>query len=166
MESQFESIGQGIISLKIKGRIDEISVFPKFEGQTVSTLNINLEETEGINSMGILYWIRWWKDLANRNSGIAFEVENAKMNIISTASVVIGFLPPNAQILSFYLSYHNEVEGHNHQEFMKKGVNYDDKKMVVHEEITRSYEGKEETFQLDCFPTRDLRCFNLEIEVL
>ncbi|MGZ3771803.1 MAG: hypothetical protein ACXVCP_01445 [Bdellovibrio sp.] len=165
MKTEFDSIAD-TIKLKIFGRIDEMSVFPKFEGQTISKLSMDLISVEGINSMGILYWIRWWKDLTNRNPGITFQIENARMNMISSASVVVGFLPPQTEILSFFLPYHNEVEGQTIQELMKKGINYDDKKMTVLEEIKKVHEGKEITFELDCFPTRDLRCFNLEIDVV
>lgn len=166
MKSDFESTAPGVVKMKISGRVDEMSVFPKFEGQSLSVLQLNLEDVEGINSMGILYWIRWWKDLLSRNPGLTFEVERARMNVISCASIVSGFLPEKTQIHSFYLTYHNEVDGHNIQELLIKGVNYDDHKIMIQEQITRTYEGEEEVFDLDCFPSRDLRCLNLEIEIV
>lgn len=166
MKFDFESPSTGVVKMKISGRIDEMSVFPKFEGQSISRLCLNLEDVDGINSMGILFWIRWWKDLLARNSGLTFEVEQARMNIIACSSVVAGFLPEKTEIKSFYLTYHNEIEGQSIQELQQKGINYDDKKITVQEEITRPYEGKEQVFELDCFPNRDLRCLNLEIELV
>ncbi|MGZ3775314.1 MAG: hypothetical protein ACXVCN_16435 [Bdellovibrio sp.] len=166
MKTEFQSMAPGIVSVKIFGRIDETAIFPKLENIPLSILILDLQNVECVNSMGILYWIRWCKDLLSRNPQMSFQVEYARMNIITTASVVAGFLPEKTQILSFYLNYYSEVESDLIQELQKQGLNYNDKKIEIQSKITKTVQGKQVVYELDCLPNRDLRCLKLEIDVI
>lgn len=164
MQTTLKEIDHGIWRLEISGQINEQSIFPKLEGHPVSRMIVNLTDVPNANSMGILHWIRWWKDISKRNPAMSFQFENLRMPLLSCASVVAGFLPEKSEILSFYLPYHNESEGVDTQELQKKGVHYDDQFIHLAERIKRSHEGRELEFELDCVPNRDLRCLNLQIK--
>lgn len=150
--------------MSLIGQINEKSAFPKFEGQTLTKLVIDLEKVPNLNSMGILHWIRWWKDLKKRNPDMSFQFEHIHMPVLSCASVVAGFLPDGSEILSAYIPYHNEDEGVDLEDLQKKGVNYDDQTYKLQNTIVRSHNGKNLEFEIDCMPSRDLRCLNLKIE--
>lgn len=164
METNIKEISPSVFEVKFSGQFNEQSNFPKFDGQPVSKLILNMNDLLKTNSMGILYWIRWWKELQKRNPQIQFQVEYMRMHLLSCASVVSGFLPEKTEILSFYLPYHNEDEGVDIQELCRKGVDYDDQVFKLHETITKSHEGKNLEFEIDFVPARDLRILGLKIE--
>lgn len=166
MKAEYKSVGPNIIEIKISGRIDETTAFPQFESASLKTIKLELADVEGISSMGILHWIRWWKNLAAGRLDLQFEIHNARPNMITCGSVVNGFFPDNSKVFSFYLNYYNEDNKHTIQEFFKKDINFDDHNIKIPEVITRKYNGQEIAYDLDCIPSKDLRSLKLEVQIV
>jgi hypothetical protein len=92
-----------IVKLTFSGLIDEDAKFPTFETRGVDKVVIDLDGVKGINSVGIRTWLDWVTPLSNQ---MALFFERCPKSIVLQFSMVKGFLPDRATVLSFYLPYY------------------------------------------------------------
>ena len=159
-----KSTGPESVLVTFTGTINEQTVFPSLTEQKITTLTLNLKDAQSINSMGILHWIRWYKALEKAHPGLKFKAEELRIQLMSCASVVAGFLPTNTEIVSFYLPYHNEVEALDTQELYVKGQQFNDESLRLQMTVKKTINEQEYEFDLDCMPDRDLRILKLRTE--
>ncbi|HEY1079133.1 MAG TPA: hypothetical protein VGE46_03515 [Bdellovibrio sp.] len=159
-----KSTGPESVLVTFTGTINEQTVFPSLPEQKITVLTLNMKDVQSINSMGILHWIRWYKVLEKAHPGIKFKAEELRIQLMSCASVVAGFLPTNTEIMSFYLPYHNEVEALDTQELYVKGQQFNDESLRLQMTVKKTINEQEYEFDLDCMPDRDLRILKLRTE--
>lgn len=159
-----QSTGPESVLVTFTGTINEQTVFPALSEQKISILTLNMKDVQSVNSLGILHWIRWYKALEKAHPGLKFKVEELRIQLLSCASVVAGFLPPTAEIISFYLPYHNEAEALDTQELYIKGQHFNDENLRLQMSLKKTVNGQEHEFELDCMPDRDLRVLKLRTE--
>ena len=85
--------------VSLNGPIDENSEFPEVPSGA-GKIVFDLEGVKYINSIGIKMWIQWMTPMAAQ-SGIEFK--NCPKAIVLQMNMVKNFLPPGAQVSSFYL---------------------------------------------------------------
>lgn len=164
MSINTQRTGLESLLVNFSGTITEQTVFPILSEQNISILTLNMKDTQSINSIGILHWIRWYKNLEKAYPGVQFKVAELRIQLLSCASIVAGFLPANAEIISFYLPYHNEPAALDTQELYIKGQHFNDETLRLQMSLKKTVDGKEYEFELDCMPDRDLRVLNLLTE--
>jgi hypothetical protein len=91
-----------IYEFVIEGSLGEGS--PLFEQKLADATQINLdvEKLSYINSVGVKTWIYWVTQLPPK---APFVLKKAPLLIVNQASMVMGFLPPQGQIESFFAPF-------------------------------------------------------------
>jgi hypothetical protein len=92
----------GVVTLKLSGYLDEnASLNSSTVEASVKTLMINFQELVFINSIGIKYWVDFMGQLGEREN-LKIIYQNCRKQIVDSVNTISGFLPPNAEIQSFY----------------------------------------------------------------
>lgn len=87
------------------GVIDENTDLSKSELGLAKEIILNLKEISAINSYGIRSWIIWIRT-APENCRIIYK--SCPKIIVDQINMVIGFLPKNGNVESFYVPYYCE----------------------------------------------------------
>ena len=108
------------VEFVFSGSIDEslanyLSVFPEMTNMT-----INLDQVGSINSTGIREWIK----LMNKIGGSEIKLIKCPKVFIDQVNMVKGFLPPNAQVESFYVPYFSETKNSELKILFEKGKHF------------------------------------------
>lgn len=96
------NISNGKAHIQLHGMMDEDMDLAKAEGVSENTMIIDFDKVEGINSCGIRDWIEFLSKL-NGVGNIVYQ--NCPQVIIEQMNMVKGFIPENAEILSFYAPF-------------------------------------------------------------
>jgi len=134
----------------MSGVIDEDAKFEGFD-KTTSSLTLDLESVEYINSCGIREWINW----VEKHVVLYDEVKilNCPYNIIEVANVVASFFKPNFKVNSFYVPYYVADTDEAFYKLFIKEADYSGGKLELPEMID-TLQGKAE---LDVIPEKFLK---------
>lgn len=91
------------LMIVLSGVIDENAVFPDIQSDFQKKVIIDLDQVEMINSIGIRNWVLWIKKLH-----LPISLQKCPPSIIEQINILIGFLPDEAHIDSFYVPYYCE----------------------------------------------------------
>lgn len=107
-------------NVKMGGVIDEDVDFSQYPLAGAKTVTLQLNDVKSINSCGIREWIKWM------GSGNSAQIiyENCPKVIVDQINMVDGFLPPNAQVSSFYVPYYNDDSGSEKNVLFRLGQEY------------------------------------------
>lgn len=92
----------------LRGHIDEEFEFTKFPVGDAQQVIIDLDGVCGINSLGIREWLQWMASMKNAKRVV---LKNCPKMIVDQMNMVMGFLPANAVVESFYVPYFSEKTG-------------------------------------------------------
>lgn len=123
------------LTVEFQGTIDEDVVFPEIAAGKYTKITLDLQNIKSINSVGIREWLNWITPLAQSAD---FVLENAPKAMVFQFNMVEGFLPPRAQVRSFYVPFYSEAADQEenvlfrvgHEVFIKNGdvqMDYDPK---------------------------------------
>lgn len=106
--------------LIIKGRIDENTKLPNVlaKGQP---LHIDLGGVTGVNSVGCRQWAIWIKNL--KRGGATF-LHKCPPIFINQVNILIGLLPDDFTVESFYVPYHCESCGAEEVQLFERGRHF------------------------------------------
>lgn len=110
-----------IREIKIEGFIGETSDFFLLPTKGFKEFHLDLEKATYMNSVGVKHWISWTLKLPSTLKVILKKCPNM---IANQASMVMGFLPPNFEIESFFAPYICSVCETEYSILFKAGENY------------------------------------------
>lgn len=106
---------------KFEGTIDEHAVMPTLPSPLPPKVILDLGGVISINSLGCRHWVNWVKTFSTEGR---LELENCTPGIINQANILVGFLPKNAEISSFYVPYFCEPCAFEQLILLKRGADY------------------------------------------
>ena len=106
----------------LTGQLDEDASFEKVEFGESPKVVIDLNGINSINSCGIREWIKWVKEIP---ATATISYKNCPKVIIDQINMVVGFLPENASVESFYVPYYCESSGSEKMVLFEKGKEFD-----------------------------------------
>ena len=86
----------------IEGALSEGSPLFEQKASDATQINLDLEKMTYMNSIGVKTWIFWVTQLPPK---APFVLKKAPLLMVNQASMVMGFLPPQGQIESFFAPY-------------------------------------------------------------
>lgn len=92
----------------LTGNLNESSVLPApdFSGQ--KSVILNLEKMTSMNSAGVQLWVKW---IAGADRGTRYKFLKIQPFLIYYIGAVEGMLPPNCELLSFFVPYLDSKTG-------------------------------------------------------
>lgn len=93
-----------ICEVVLSGVIDDSFPADKLVLPTDKTIEINLNNVNMINSLGIREWIKFINSIQSKNVSISY----CPKIFIDQVNMVQGFLPTQFKVKSFYVPYFNE----------------------------------------------------------
>ena len=117
--------------ISISGTIDEDVDFSIYSLAGLSQMELDLNSIKSINSCGIREWIKW----LGTNSTAKMTYINCPKIIVDQINMVDGFLPKNAQVLSFYVPYYNDQSGTEKNILFKLGNEFSEKGVKPPEKV-------------------------------
>lgn len=94
---------------------------PKLE--TCEILDIRFESSVYFTSIGIREWFNWIKPAA-QDVTVRIRLSEVPSTVMQTVNIVTGFLPKNAEILSFYAPFYSEELDETKMILLEQGVHY------------------------------------------
>ena len=116
----------------LEGTIDEDSAFPVEPLAGVHRLVLNFEGIKTINSCGIREWIRWQQQIP---PSMVMEFHNCPKPIVDQINLVKGFLPPQAEVKSFYVPYYCEETDFEQNVLFRYGVEFQDGQVMAPNDV-------------------------------
>ena len=108
--------------VSISGSLDEDMTFKKVEITDAKEIVVNFEKVNGIKWFGISELIRW---LSSQKSAKIIYSKCPK-NVVDQMNIVVGFLPRNAVVESFYVPYYCEESGEEAQVLFRFGIEFNE----------------------------------------
>lgn len=108
--------------ISISGVIDEDVDFSIYNLAGINQMEMDLNSIKSINSCGIREWIKW----LGTNATAKMTYINCPKIIVDQINMVDGFLPKNAQVLSFYVPYYNDQNGTEKNVLFKLGNEFNE----------------------------------------
>ena len=108
-------------TVTLNGQLDENASFEKVEFADPQEVLIDLNGVNSINSCGIREWIKWIKDVPP-TAKITYK--NCPKVIIDQINMVVGFLPEQAKVESFYVPYYCESSGSEKMVLFQSGKEF------------------------------------------
>ena len=105
----------------IAGKIDEDADFAPHALTGASSVTINFENVQTINSCGIRELIKWTKTAGSAH----YVYQKCPKVIVDQINMVDGFLPTNGTVESFFVPYYNEDSGTEKNILFQKGKEFD-----------------------------------------
>ncbi len=133
-------LNDDILTLSFSGSVDEDASFSGVEFGAHSQVVLDLENISAINSCGIREWIKW---LQTAPEGTKLVYRNCPKVIVDQINMVSGFLPPHAEVESFYVPYYSEASGAEKMILFKKGVDFNGGEIEAPETIQDPESGEE-----------------------
>ncbi len=103
-----------------------------FDGKT--SVEMDLSQVKGINSIGIVEWKKWMNTVGE--APITFV--NCPKFFIDRVNMVENFLPTQAVIVSFYVPYYSEDSGEEKFILFRDGIEFKGRDMRVPLEVRDS----------------------------
>jgi DNA-binding NarL/FixJ family response regulator len=130
-----------------------------------ATLFLDCGDLRVINSIGIKQWLVWTKILTD-NGFTNFEFHKLRPGFLQLASFVLGFIPPNGAVNSFYLHYWaDDIDTKKDFKF-EVGTDYTPEKMEIPRVKQISENGKIIQYELDDAAQLILRFYKGKIDIL
>ena len=95
-----EIINDNIIRYRVRGYVNEAAIFPPLRQAPV--IRIDLGEVIGLNSIGTRNWCDW---IARVKAPESILVERCPVIFIKSFNNVVGALPANMHVVSFYVPF-------------------------------------------------------------
>ena len=105
----------------LNGQLDEDATFESVKFTDPQGVTIDLKGINSINSCGIREWIKWIKEVPPAAKII---YKNCPKVIIDQINMVVGFLPENASVQSFYVPYYCESSGSEKMVLFESGKEF------------------------------------------
>jgi rubredoxin len=93
---------KNIKEVVLEGMIGETSDFFRYPTQNLDEMHINMAKVTFINSVGVKHWILWATKTSEKCKVLLL---NCPFMIASQASTVVGFLPKNFLLESFFAPF-------------------------------------------------------------
>ena len=93
---------EGIRTITVEGPIGETTDFFLLPFFSIKEIHLNLEKATYMNSVGVKHWVNW---AAKVPTALKVIIKKAPHMIASQASMVVGFLPKNFIIESFFVNF-------------------------------------------------------------
>ncbi len=102
------------------GTIDEDIDFNQHVLSSEKNIDFDLSGIKSINSCGIREWIKWMGTMSKAQ----IQFMNCPKVIVDQINMVVGFLPSNAKVQSFFVPYYNEESGSEKNVLFRYGVEF------------------------------------------
>ena len=133
------SEGESLV-LNFSGSVDEDASFSDVEWAGFKKVIFDLDKVSAINSCGIREWIKWLKTAPE---GVQIVYKNCPKVIVDQINMVAGFLPPSAEVESFYVPYYSDASGAEKMVLFKRGVEFNEGSVNAPETYTDPESGEE-----------------------
>lgn len=111
----------GIRTIEVEGLIGETSDFFLTTLSGIKEIHMNLKNATYMNSVGVKHWVNWASKIP---AGVKVILKRCPSMIANQASMVVGFLPANFSIETFFAPFVcPECEGETLVE-LKSGEHY------------------------------------------
>jgi len=100
--------------------------------ESIQHLEIWFGPDVAFNSYGIRDWMKWLKPLADKEKTI-IELYDCPESVIHLINMITGFIPRNAEVVSFYVSFYSEESGETQKVLFKRGHQFFEDKVVLPE---------------------------------
>ncbi len=90
------------VTIQLSGYINHFVTIEAGKLQGFSTVHVDLKEVTMINSLGIK---KWFEVLNAIDANTSIKYHNIPPSIVTQMSLVIGFLPKQAEVISFFAPY-------------------------------------------------------------
>ncbi len=92
----------GKITLKLSGYINHFVEIDVKRLKNFKNLDVNFEGVTMINSLGIK---KWFEVLNQIGTDVSIKYHQIPPSVVTQMSLVVGFLPKNAEVISFFAPY-------------------------------------------------------------
>lgn len=132
------------------GAMDERTGLPALPEPLPARLIVDLSGVNLINSLGCRNWVNWVKPF---EKGGRLELEKCPPPVVNQANILVGFLPPFAEVTSFFVPYFCEPCEHEEFVLVQAGKDYGPGQKLSMSP-TRSCPKCGEVTELDVMPER------------
>ncbi|KHD89296.1 MAG: hypothetical protein OM95_03965 [Bdellovibrio sp. ArHS] len=119
------------LQLRVQGVLDEYAELPVVTVAENRDVLFDLQGFQSINSMGIRLWIEWLSGMKFR----LFFFRHCPKVFIDQLNNVVGFIPENSVIESFYVPYHSPVTDEEASILFRKGDHFMKGKILAMPEV-------------------------------
>jgi hypothetical protein len=102
------------------------------DNSSIQFLEIWLGPKVVFNSSGIRDWIRWLKPISEQTN-LSIQINECPESVIQLTNMISGFMPKNAEIMSFYISFYSEATQESKRVLLKKGHEFLEDNVVIPE---------------------------------
>ncbi len=143
------------ITIEISGSINEVFLHKSLQIPANKNVIIDFSKVTGINSLGIRHWIQWVRTYPKSK----YIFRSCPHCVVDQMNSVIGFIPEQCTVESFYVPYYSEESGEEVQVLYKLNQDYFENKGVVPKEVKDSA-GKK--MELDIYPQKYFKFLSLK----
>lgn len=94
------------VTIKFSGYINHFTEIDIEKVKNFETVNVDFEEVTLINSLGIQ---KWFAVLSALGPDVSIKYFNIPPSIVTQMSLVVGFIPKNAKVMTFYAPYFDKA---------------------------------------------------------
>ena len=130
--NRVEIIDQDTV-IYFSGKVNEDSDFSELPKSSEGKLIFDLEEVTLLNSAGLRLWILWMRSL---DASIKIVFQRCPRIVVDQMNILNGFVPPNSEVISFYVPYYCEECDNEDENLIENGKDFQQG-----EEINKNSEG-------------------------
>lgn len=158
-------INDQTLLLSFEGEINEKFQWLDISQHSFQSVDIDLEATKSINSLGILHWMRWWNQLLKERTIVRIRFLKAKPFFLNCAAIVKGFLPEGSIIQSFYVDYGDD-SGESELRFFDIDQKNQEGLLEIPEKILVERDHQQTELDMTCIPQTAFRALSVKVKIV